>query len=211
MSASPLSTRTSLRDLFSHRSAHRWGGLAFAIGNVLFVVNKLDDMSRLFLSRPMPDVISGQHLGLIFLGQVALIIGYLAYYQFYASRVNRAGKYALRLFAGGGIVLAVGHVSFMSAFLPSAEPLFLLVIIGLLLLLIGLIWFGMLNLRRPVLLYWRWLPLFTGLMGFVGFFLFREVQITATFLLLRTLFAFGLIGLGLILSLEKPIQPNGVA
>ena len=139
-----------------------------------------------------------------------LSIGYLAYYQFYASRVSRQGKYALRLFAGGGIVLAVGHASFISAFLPSAEPVFLLVIFGLLLVLIGLIWFGILNLRQPVLRYWRWLPLFTGLMGFIGFFLFREVQITATFLLLRTLFACGLIGLGLILSLEKPIQPNVV-
>jgi hypothetical protein len=210
MSASPLSTRTSLRDLFSNRSIYRWGGLAFAIGNVLFVVNKLDEMSRLFLSRPMPDVISGQNLGMIFLGQVALIIGYLTYYQYYASRVSRPGKYALRLFAGGGIVLAVGHVSFMSAFLPSAEPLFLLVVIGLLLLLIGLIWFGILNLRRPVLRFWRWLPLFTGLMGFIGFILFSGQQITATFLFFRTLFALGLIGLGLILLLEKPIQPDTV-
>jgi len=147
--------------MFPIRSAHRWGGLAFVVGNVLFVVNKLNEMSRLFLSRPMPDVISGQNLGLIFLGQVALIIGYLAYYQFYAARVGWQGKYALRLFAGGGIVLAIGHVSFMSALLPSAEPLFLLVIIGLLFSLIGLIWFGILNLRRPVLRYWRWLPLFT--------------------------------------------------
>ena len=50
--------------------------------------------------------------------------------------------------------------------------LFLLVIIGLLILLIGLIWFGILNLRQPVLRHWQWLPLATGLMGFIGFFLF---------------------------------------
>jgi hypothetical protein len=67
---------------------------------------------------------------------------------------------------------------------------------GLLFLLIGLIWFGVLNLRQPVLVGWRWLPLVTGLMGFIGFFLFDGdgEEITATFLFFRTLFALGLIG-----------------
>jgi hypothetical protein len=187
-------------------------------GNVLFVVNKLDEMSRLFLRRPMPDVISGQNLGLILLGQVALIIGYVAYCQFYSQRAGRPGKYALRLFSGGGIVLAVGHVSFMSGLadyvpgsvLPYAENLFLLVIIGLLLLLIGLIWFGILNLRQPMLGRWQWLPLATGLMGFIGFVLFSGEEVTAVFLFFRTLFALGLIGLGLTLWLEKPVRPNAV-
>ena len=92
----------------------------------------------------------------------------------------------------------------MSAF---AEPLFLLVIVGLLLLLIGLIWFGVLNLRQPVLSHGHWLPLVTGLMGFVGFFLFSGEEVTATFLFFRTMFACGLIGLGIILGLEKRLQP----
>jgi hypothetical protein len=211
MKASQLATRMSLREMFFIRKAQQWGGLAFVFGNVLFVVNKLDEMSRLFLSRPMPDVISGQNPGLILFGQVALIIGYVAYYHFYAPRVGRPGKYALRLLLGGGILLAIGHVSFMSAILPYAEPLFLLVIIGLLLLLIGLIWFGILNLRQTVVSHWQWLPLATGLMGFIGFFLFSGEEISATFLFFRTLFAFGLIGLGLTLMLEKPIQPDSVA
>jgi hypothetical protein len=193
---------------------HRWGGLAFAFGNVLFLLNKLDEMSRLFFSRPMADVISGRNPGLIVLGQVALIVGYVAYHQFYAQRVGRLGKYALRLFSGGGILLALGHVTFMSTlvsylpawFLPYAESLFLLVILGLLLLEIGLIAFGLLCLRQPVLNRWPWLPLATGLMGFIGFFLFSGEDITATFLAFRTLFACGLIGLGLILSLEKPVD-----
>ena len=196
----------------------QWGGLAFVIGNVLFLVNKLNEMSRLFLGRPTPDVISGQNLGLILLGQVALIIGYVAYYQFYSRRMGRPGKYALRLFSGGGIVLAVGHVSFMSAladYLPSsivsyAENLFVLVIVGLLFLLIGLIWFGILNLRQPTLNRWQWLPLATGFMGFVGFFLFSGEEITTIFLIFRTLFAFGLIGLGLTLWLEEPVRPTAV-
>jgi hypothetical protein len=196
----------------------QWGGLAFMLGNLLFIVNKLNEMSRLFLSIRIPDVISGDNILVILIGQVALIIGYIAHYQFYAPRVGRFGKIALRLFSGGGIVLAFGHVSFMNSlakYLPASiytftESLFLLVLIGLLLLLIGLIWFGILTLRRPMLNRWQWLPLATGLMGFIGFFLFGGEEITAIFLLFRTLFALGLIGLGLILWLEKPIQPEVV-
>src|SRR5947207_15820218 len=97
MKASQLPTRMSLREMFSIRKAQHWGGLAFVVGNVLFVVNKLNEMSRLFLSRPMPDVISGQNPGLILLGHVVLIIGYVAYYQCYAPRVGQPGTYALRL------------------------------------------------------------------------------------------------------------------
>ena len=194
----------------------RWGGLAFVLGNVLFLVNKFNEMSRLFLRRPMADVISGENLALIFLGQAALILGYAAYNRTYSQRVGRLGKYALRLFAGGGILLAVGHVSFMSGladYLPSsilryAENLFLLVILGLLAMIIGLIWFGILNLRQPKLNRWQWLPLATGLMGFVGFFLFSGETITTTFLFFRTLFALGLIGMGLTLWLEKPTRAD---
>ena len=51
---------------------------------------------------------------LIIIGQVALIIGFVAYFRLYARRVpGGLGKNALRLFCGGGILLAVGHVSFM--------------------------------------------------------------------------------------------------
>jgi len=197
---------------------HQWGGAAFVLGNLLFMANKLNEMSRLFLGRWMPDVISGQNPALILLGQAFLIIGYVAYYRFYSQRVGRSGKNALRLFSGGGIVLAFGHLSFMSvladyippSFLPYAEGLFLLVIIGLLGLLIGLIWFGVLNLRRPVLSRWAWLPLATGLFGFIGFILLRGEAITTPFLFFRTLFALGLIGLGVVLWLEKPVQPEAV-
>ena len=41
-------------------------------------------------------------------------------------------------------------------------------------------------------------------MGFIGFFQFGGEEIGATFLVFRTLFACGLIGLGVILGLEKP-------
>jgi hypothetical protein len=192
----------------SERIDHRWGGAIFVLGNLLFMVNKLNEMSRLFLGRTMPDVISNQSPALILLGQVSLTIGYIAFYQFYAPRLGKSGRNALRLFSGGGIVLAFGHFGFMSVLvdaLPFLEGLFGFVVIGLLLSLTGLIWFGILNVRQPVLSCWRWLPLLTGLLGFVGFVFFRGQEITATFLAFRTLFALGLMGLGVTLWLEKPV------
>ncbi len=190
---------------------HRIGGAAFMFGNLLFLVNKFNEMSLHFLGRPMPDVIDGQNILLIAIGQAALIIGYVAWFKHFAPRVPRPAKNALRLFALGGVVLAIGHISFMNGlakYLPPAvfryaDNMFFLVFIGLLLLLIGLIWFGILTLRQPMLNRWQWLPLFTGLMGFIGFFIFSGEDITATFLVFRTLFALGLIGLGLVLWLEK--------
>lgn len=187
---------------------HQWGGAAFMLGNLLFIGNKLNDMSRLFLGRWMEDVISGQDRRLIILGQVALIIGYVAYFRLYAPQVGRFSKNALRLFCGGGMLLALGHVSFISdIMLPGLEFLFIFVILGLAAMLIGLILFGITNLRHPVLARWQWLPLATGIMGGAGFFLFSGEEITAIFLLFRTLFALGLIGLGLILWLENPGAP----
>ena len=194
------------------------GGAAFMLGNLLFIVNKLDEMSRLFLFRPMPDLISGQDLLLIVIGQVAVIIGYVGYFQVYAPRAGRFARKMLRLICGGGIVLAIGHVSFMSAlgsylppsFLPHVEYFFVLVLVGLAVMLLGLILFGIANLRQPILGRWQWLPLATGVMGFIGFFLFCGEKITATFLFFRTVFALGLIGLGLTLWLEKPNQPEVV-
>jgi hypothetical protein len=195
-------------------SFHRLSGAAFVLGNVLFIVNKLDEMSRHFLSRPMPDVISGQNPILILIGQIALILGYIGFFQAYVHRAGRWGKNWLRLFSGGGILLAISHVGFMSllaevvppALLPYAESFFFLVLVGLLSLIVGLIGFGVLNLRQPVLARWHWLPLATGLMGFIGFFLFSGEETRATFLVFRTLFALGLIGLGVALWLERPTQ-----
>ena len=200
---------------FSGGKVHLWGGLVFVFANLLFLVNKFNETSRVFLGRRMQDVISGQNLALILVGQIALIVGFIAYYQGYAPRVGQGGKVALRLLCGGGIILALGHVTFMtalnryvsSAVLANLEFLFLLVILGGLLLFVGLLWFGMLNLRRPVLTYWRWLPFCTGVVGIIGFVGFSGEEITAPFLLFRTLFALGLIGMGVVLALEKPRQP----
>jgi hypothetical protein len=180
-----------------------WGGAALMLGSLLFFVNKINEMSRLFLSKWMPDMISGQDMLLIIIGQVALIAGFAAYYLLYAKRAGRIGKIGLLLFCSGGVLLAVGHVAFMPV-IPSG--LFIFVILGVAAAIIGLILFGVANLRQPVLTRWHWLPLATGLMGFIGFFLFSGAEITAVFLLFRTLFALGLFGLGLVMCLERPIQ-----
>ena len=154
----------------------------------------------------MADVISGQDTLLILIGQVAFIIGYVGFWRLYSGRVARTGRIALALFCSGGVVLAVGHLSFMSALAPYTEILFVLVLIGMLFLTIGLAWFGILNLRQPVLARWQWLPLATALMGFVGFFLFSGEEITAVFLFFRTLFALGLLGLGLAMWSDRSVQ-----
>ena len=124
----------------------RWGGAAFVLGNLLFIVNKLDEMSRLFLGRWMPDVISGQDLLLILSGQVALIVGYVAFYQCYAPRVGRfgrrcaapilwrrdsAGRWACRLHCL--LCETLCHLSCVR----SLNHLFLLVLVGLLCLLMA--------------------------------------------------------------------------
>ena len=176
----------------------RIAGAAFVLGNLLFLVNKIDEMSRHFFNRPMADVISGEERLLIACGQVLLITGYVGFIKTYAP----AGKFAritFRLFVWGGMVTAIGHISFMDG---SPELLFALVLLGMLLMIPGLILFGISNLRVPVIAHGQWLPLLTGLMGFTGFFLFGGEEITAIFLTFRTLFAVGLAGMGVGLWLE---------
>lgn len=178
----------------------RLAGAAFALGNLLFLGNKVNEMSRLFFGKFMPDLISGEDRLLITFGQLLLIAGYIGFLQTYAP----SGKFAritFRLFAWGGMLTAVGHTAFMDG---MPELLFAFVLLGMLLMLPGLIGFGVSNLRAPVISRWKWLPLFTGLMGFAGFFLFSGEQITATFLAFRTLFALGLVGMGVGLMMGRP-------
>jgi len=197
----------------THRRPYQWAGAAFIFGNVLFFANKLDEMSRLFFSKRIPDVISGQDILAVLIGQAALIIGYITFIRLYSQRLARFGKNSLRLLCSGGILLALGHISFIEiAGIPkeALEPFFILVLIGNAALLAGLILFGISNLRHPILGHWRWLPLATGIMGFIGFFMFGGEEITAIFLLFRTLFALGLIGFGLTLCLENPNHLNDI-
>lgn len=177
----------------------RIAGASFALGNLLFLGNKVNEMSRLFLGKFMPDLISGEDRLLIAFGQVLLIFGYVGFIKTYTP-TSKFVRVSFGFFAWGGMLTAVGHTSFMDG---MPEPLFALVLLGMLLMLPGLIGFGISNLRVPVITRWKWLPLFTGLMGFIGFFLFSGEEINATFLVFRTLFAVGLVGMGLVLSLEN--------
>jgi hypothetical protein len=181
-------------------NVQRWGGVAFVIGNLLFILNKLNDMSRLFLGKDVPDLISGETVWLIVIGQVTLMAGFAAQYWVYSKRVGRFGKIALGLYCGGGMLLAIGHIGFMST---PAKWLFVFVVIGLLVMIVGQILFGLANLRKPILGRMQWLPLATGIMGAVGFFVFRGEEITAVFLAFRTLFALGLCSLGVVLLSEE--------
>ena len=178
----------------------RISGAAFVLGNLLFLLNKVDEMSRHFLNHPIPDLISGEDRLLIAFGQLLLITGYVGFLKAYSP----AGKFAcitFWMFAWGGVITAVGHTTFMNG---MPEPLFALVLLGMLNLILGLILFGIGNLRFPVLAHWKWLPLFTGIMGFIGFFLFSGEDPGAVFLLFRTLFALGLIGMGVNLVKKNP-------
>jgi len=198
------------------RQVARWGGAALMLGGALFLVNKLNEISRVLLHRPMADMIAGQDIPLIFLGQVCLVVGFVAFYRVFTSRAQGAAKIGLLLLSGGGVVLAVGHLVFFSpppALAASLRPLagaleslFFLVILGVLALVVGLLLFGMVALRRPILGRWKALPLLTGLAG-VGFIVLADEVVSGPFLVVRTLFALGIVGLGLVLSLE----PRGSA
>lgn len=182
--------------------AHRWGGAAFALGNLLFLLNKLDDMARLFFGIVVEDIVSSESVALVVVGQVLLAIGYVALYRFHAPRASRAGRASLRLFTGGGLALTVGHVTFLRRFVeavPFGESVFVLVLAGLLTSLVGLIGFGASRLRSR-----DWLPLATGVVGLVAFLGVRGPVVTPTFLALRTVFALGLIALGVVLA----VSPN---
>jgi len=198
----------------SAMTSTRWGALAFMAGSALFLANKLDELSLHLLSRPMPDVISGDSTALILFGQVVFATGFVAYYRFYAPRLGRVGRFALGLFAGGGIVLMLGHLTFMRALAPvgpladggeasGVEALYVLVILGGFSMLAGAIAFGVVSLRQPVLARWRWLQLATG-MALLGFFALGAEDITVPFLVARTLLALGLFGLGLAMWLDRP-------
>ena len=177
------------------------------LGSLLFLLNKVNEISQRYLSRPMPDVISGANTLLILVGQVAWIFGFVAFYRIYAQRGGRLSRIGLGLFSGGGILLAVAHVTFMDVLVnryPVMDVLFLFIILGVLLMIAGLVSFGIASLRQPVLSRWQWLPLLTCVVGLIGFFFFSGEKINATFLTLRALFALGLFFLGLALWLEQP-------
>jgi hypothetical protein len=177
---------------------HRLTGAALMVGSLLFIVNKVDDMGRVYLNQSLPDLITGESLLALAIGQVALALGVVGCYLVYAKRTNLLGKLGLILLAVGGVLLALGHISFTS-FVPEDSPTFLLVIFGVLLMVLGLTLFGLVNLRSKALQSWQLLPLITGLLGFAAFVLFGNDQNPAVFLAMRTLFGVGLALLAIVM------------
>jgi hypothetical protein len=190
----------------------RWSGAALILGSVLFIVNKFDDMSQVYLNRLFPDVITGQSIALLALGQIALVLGFLGCYLLYARRANLAGRIGLVVLVSGAVLLALGHIS-ITTYVSADSLLFLLVIVGVLLIVVGLLVFGAVNLRAKALQHWQSLPLVTGLLGFVAFFVFGSSQSPEVFLLLRTLFGVGLVLLGLVMwqDARQPVAHEGKA
>lgn len=186
--------------MFFTRTNH-WGGAALVLGSLLFIVNKLNDISAVFLNRFIPDVISGQNILLVAIGQIALVVGLVGCYRLYAPRTSRFGKIGLGLLLGGGILLALGHIVFTP--LLEAEWLFLFVVLGAFLMFAGLLLFGAVNLRQPALAFWQWVPLVTGVLGVAGFLLSGGSENPGVFLPLRTLFGLGLVFLGVVMWLDK--------
>lgn len=183
-------------------NVNRWSGSALVVGSLLFILNKLNDMSRVFLNMPIPDLITGRDIVLIAVGQVLLVIGLLGCYLVYAKRSNRPGKIGLFLLSSGGILLAFGHLTF-TPFVGDDSLFFVLVLLGVLLMVVGLLLFGTINLRSRALEFWQPLPLVTGLLG-IAFFIFNDSgQNPLIFLSLRTLFGVGLVLMGVALWLDK--------
>lgn len=189
---------------------YRWSGAALAVGSLLFIVNKFNDMSRIYLNVPLRDVIPGDNVLLVALGQILLVVGCLGCYLVYAKRTSRTGKIGLGLLLGGAILLAVGHVDF-TPYSPG-EAMFLLVILGGLLMFAGLVLFGAVNLRSRALAYWQPLPLVTGLLGIAGFILSGGSENNPfVFLALRTLFGIGLVLMGIVLWQDKGVVSTRVS
>ena len=192
------------------------GGAAFVFGNLLYIANKLNEMSRLFLGRPMPDVISGQNPTLIILGQggpyhwlrgllSVLLPACGAVGQECAPPAQRR-RYPVDVWPCQFHVQPRGlHIAFFSALCSVAVSACDR-------------WFAVLAHRPDLVRHTQLAPVSFEplalaaigyrLTGFIGFVLLRGAEITAIFLFFRTLFALGLIGLGVTLWLEKSVQPE---
>lgn len=122
--------------------------------------------------------------------------GLAALYARYGPFSGALGKIGLGTAVVGLVLLAVGHpFSFM-----TEVDLFVLIILGSLALMLGPLLFGIAALRKGVLpRYWRALPLFTGLMGFVWLFFTNSESDRLSFVFFRTLFALGWMLMGYVL------------
>lgn len=146
----------------------------------------------------------------MFVGFALWLAGLSTLYLRYGPQAGRLGKTGLGMSVMGIALLAVGHLfTFMPfgeeiAFVLIGTDLFMLVALGALALMFGAVLFGIPVLQREVLPgCWRFLPLVTGLTGFVWVFFTNSEENRFPFMLLRTLFVLGWVLMGYVLLSDR--------
>jgi hypothetical protein len=158
----------------------RWGGVALLVGVLIFIGSRF---------RHLVDP-TDQMLGaLMLVAFVAWFLGLLALRGQYRHRSNVLGRLGLVLNLAGIVLLTVGHVA--GFLFELAGPWFMPIGLGTLLLVIGVLSFGIAALRGDVLPRWRAVPAIAGVVGLLWMvFAFNARENAEAFLLMRT--AFGL-------------------
>ncbi len=161
----------------------RWGGIALLVGVLIFIGSRF----RHFVDP------ADQMLGaLMVVAFTAWFLGLLALRAQYRHRSNRLGRLGLALCPVAIVLLTVGHVG---GFLFELDgPWFMPIVLGTLLLVIGVLTFGIAALRGGVLPRWRAVPVLAGVVGLLWILFASDSRPVEgnpeAFLLMRT--AFGL-------------------
>jgi hypothetical protein len=159
----------------------RWGGIALLVGVLIFIGSRF---------RHLVDP-TDQLLGvLMVVAFVAWFLGLLALRAQYRHRSSGLGRFGLVLGPVAIVLLTSGHVG---GFLFELDgPWFLPVMAGTLLLVIGVLSFGIAALRGGVLPRWRAVPVIAGVVGLLWILFASDSRPVEgnpeAFLLMRTAF-----------------------
>ena len=188
----------------------RWGGVAFVLGVVIFLLSRFRHLVG------MPE--AGLWL-LIPAGFALWILGLVAFRAHYGPRARGIGRAGLHLTVVGIALLAVGHVGLLlhlvgpHAVRHVAGAGFVPVILGTFLLTVGALVFGLDAVRGDVLPRLRAAPLVTGLVG-LAWMLFAfdsrpDGANPEAFLAMRTLFGVGWLVVALVLATDRSARREG--
>ncbi len=174
----------------------RWGGIALLVGVLIFLGSRF---------RHLVDP-TDQMLGVLMVVAFgAWFLGLLALRSQYRRRSNLLGRVGLALSLVAVGLLTVGHVG---AFLLELDgPWFMPIVLGTLLLVLGVLSFGIAALRDGVLPRWRAVPAIAGVVGLLWImFAFDARPVEGNpeaFLLMRTAFGLCWLPLGYILLTDR--------
>ena len=174
----------------------RWGGIALLVGVLIFIGSRF---------RHLVDP-TDQMLGaLMVVAFVAWFLGLLALRAQYRHRSNRLGRVGLVVGPVAIVFLTVGHVG---GFLFELDgPWFMPIVFGTLLLVIGVLAFGIAALRGDVLPRWRAVPAITGVVGLLWILFASDSRPVEgnpeAFLLMRTAFGLCWLPLAYILATDR--------